>query len=89
MFIITGAGGTVSFALFVGRRRWLIGGVLGLVGGLGSAGAHVLYTAIFHKASMLDTKSALVCLAGAGPSMALLAFILKRDKKVPQETHDG
>src|SRR3954447_3601236 len=54
MFIITSIGGTLSFALFAGRRRWLIGGLLGLAAGLGAAGAHVLYTGIFHRETMYD-----------------------------------
>ncbi|SRR6266478_9396994 len=89
MFVITGIGGTLSFALFAGRRRWLIGGLLGLVAGLGAAGAHLLYTAIFHRETMYDKESALVCLAGAGIPMAVLAYILKRDKSVTNEKVDG
>jgi nitrate/nitrite transporter NarK len=83
LFILTGAGGLVSFALFGGQRRWLMGGVLGLIGGLGAAGAFVFYTTMFHPESMMDKEIALVCLAGAAPSMALLAFLLKRDTKSP------
>jgi nitrate/nitrite transporter NarK len=89
LFIIAGAGGTVSFALYGGRRRWLIGAVLGLIGGLGAAGAHVLYTMLFHRQSMMTGESALVCWAGAGPAMGALLYILTRDKKSMQQTRDG
>ena len=81
LFLVTGGGGIVSFALYGGRRRWLIGGLLGLIGGLGAAGALLFYVAIFHKTSMMDKECALVCLAGAGPSMALLGYILRVDKR--------
>jgi hypothetical protein len=86
LFIIAGTGGTLSFALYGGRRRWLIGAVLGLIGGLGAAGAHVLYTGIFHRQTMNTGESALVCWAGAGPAMGALLFILTRDKKNLLET---
>jgi len=89
MFFITGIGGILSFALFAGRRRWLVGSLLGLVAGLGAAGAHLLYTVMFHRETMVDKESALVCLAGAGIPMALLAYILKRDKTVTNEKVDG
>lgn len=89
MFIITGIGGILSFALFAGRRRWLIGGLLGLVAGLGAAGAHMLYTGVFHRESMDLKESGLVCMAGAGIPMALLAYILKRDKSVTNEKVDA
>ena len=81
MFVITGIGGIMSFALFAGRRRWLIGGLLGLVAGLGAAGAHMLYTVAFLQETLGLKESALVCLAGAGIPMALLAHIVKRDKR--------
>ena len=87
LFIITAIGGTLSFALYGGRRRWFIGSLLGLIGGLGASGAHVLYTMLFHTESMWTGESALVCWAGAGPSMALLTFILKRDKN--EQQHDS
>ncbi|MDB6124663.1 MAG: hypothetical protein JWQ71_3656 [Pedosphaera sp.] len=86
LFIIAGAGGTVSFALYGGRRRWLIGAVLGLIGGLGAAGAHVLYTGLLHRTTMASGESALVCWAGAGPAMGVLLFILKRDKNSAGDT---
>ena len=86
LFIIAGVGGMISFALFGGRRRWAVGGLLGLLGGLGAAGAHVLYTTIFQKENMENAESALACLAGAGPAMALLAYLLKRDKRASHRT---
>jgi nitrate/nitrite transporter NarK len=89
MFVITGIGGTLSFALFAGRRRWLIGALLGLVAGLGAAGAHLLYAAIFHRETMYDKESALVCLAGAGIPMVVLAYILKKDKSFTGERIDS
>ena len=89
MFVITGIGGILSFALFAGRRRWMIGGLLGLVAGLGAAGAHLLYTVAFHRETMGMKESGLVCLDGAGIPMALLAYILKRDRKVTNENVDG
>jgi hypothetical protein len=63
--------------------------VLGLIGGLGAAGAHVLYTGIFHRETMYDKESALVCWAGAGPAMGAMLYILTRDKKALQQTRDG
>ena len=89
MFVITSVGGTLSFTLFAGRRRWLIGSLLGLAAGLGAAGAHLLYTGIFHRETMYGKESALVCWAGAGIPMALLAYILKRDKNVTNEKADA
>ena len=89
MFVITGVGGVISFALFAGRKRWLIGSLLGLVAGLGASGAHLLYTGIFHREMMYDKESALVCLAGAGVPMALLAYVLKRDKGVTNDKVDA
>jgi hypothetical protein len=85
MFVIMAVGGILSFALFGGRRRWLVGGLLGLAAGLGAAVAHLLYTGIFQRETMYDTESALVCWAGAGIPTALLAYILKRDKLVTNE----
>lgn len=88
MFFITSIGGTLSFSLFAGRKRWLIGSLLGLAAGLGAAGAHLLYTGIFQRETMYGKESALVCWAGAGIPMALLAYILRRDKNVTKENAD-
>ena len=89
MFLITAIGGTLSFALFAGRRRWLLGALLGLAAGLGAAGAHLLYTGVFHRVTMYDKESALVCMAGAGIPMAVLAYIQKKDKSLTNEKQDG
>lgn len=85
LLIISGIGGIFSFAFWGGRSRWLIGGLLGLLSGLGSAGAYVYYTGLFHKTVMFDKECLLVCLAGGGLPLALFLFILKRDKnKLPK-----
>ncbi len=89
MFVITAVGGALSFALFAGRRRWLIGSLFGLVAGLGAAGAHVLYTGVLHRDMLYNKETVLACLAGAGIPMALLAYILRRDKSVTDEKVDG
>jgi hypothetical protein len=60
-----------------------------LAAGLGASGAHLLYTGIFHREMMYDKESALVCLAGAGVPMALLAYVLKRDKGVTNDKVDA
>lgn len=80
LFLITCIGGAVSFALYAGRKRWLIGSVLGLVAGLGAPGLLLLYTTIFHRHSMWTGEIGLLQLAGVGPSMALLGMILRRDQ---------
>ena len=50
MFLITAIGGTLSFALFGGRKRWLIGSLLGLAAGLGAAGrAFTVYRDISQR----------------------------------------
>ena len=87
MFVITGIGGILSFVLFAGRRRWLIGSLLGLLAGFGAAGAHLLYTLGFHRETMGLKESGLVCLVGAGIPMALLAYILRRDNSVTDKKH--
>jgi hypothetical protein len=89
LLLLAGIGGAVSFGFYAGAKRWLVGTVLGLMAGLGAAGLHVFYTGYFQKTSMLDKESALVSLAGAAPSMILLAFILKRDKAAATKATDG
>jgi uncharacterized membrane protein YeaQ/YmgE (transglycosylase-associated protein family) len=80
MFLITAVGGMISFALFAGRKRWLIGAVLGLFAGLGAAGAHLFYTQFFHRTTMYTKESFFVCIVGASIPMVLLGHILKKDK---------
>jgi hypothetical protein len=79
-------GGIVSFGFYAGKRRWFIGSILGLIAGLMVPGLHIFYTAYFAKTEMYDKESALVSLAGAGPCMALLSWILKRDKSAERLT---
>ena len=81
LLLITCIGGAVSSAFYAGRRRWLIGSVLGLVAGLGAPSLLLFYTTIFRRHSMWTGEIGLLQLAGAGPSMALLGMILRRDQQ--------
>ena len=79
LFIIGAVGGTISFAIYAGAKRWLLGALLGLPAGIAACGVHHLYTLIFHKESMYTSESALLVIAGAGPFMFALHQILQRD----------
>ena len=89
VFIIAGVGGSVGFALFGGRQRWLIGSGLGFLAGLGGSGLHVLYTTTFQRQTLWNYESAVVLLIGAGIPMGVFAKILQRDKKERDASPDG
>ncbi len=80
VFVISGISGILSFALYAGRKRWLIAAVIGLFGGIGASGLLLAYTAVFHREKMWTTEIAVVQVAGALPAMALFAYIVRHSR---------
>jgi hypothetical protein len=72
----------ISFALYAGRRLWLVAGLLGIFGGLGTAGSLLLYAACFHRESLWTHEIAFVQVIGATPAMALLAYLIRRHARM-------
>ena len=82
VLVISGIGGALSFALWGGRRRWLIGCLLGFIAGMGAAGAFLIYTRWYRPEmkTMWDIEVCLTFAAGGGLPTAIMGLILAADK---------
>ena len=80
VFLISGISGILSFALYAGRKLWLIASIIGFFGGVGASASLLIYTSLFEREMMWTTEIVVIQVLGALPAMALFAYIVRRSR---------